>query len=182
MAALSAEQRRFFDTEGYLVIENALGPDELTRIRRAADNAEARWRADPSLPGVRRHDLEQVLGIMEYSPVLAELLEHPKIFPVVRELLGPTVAMLDHDYFITPPGATIPHGWHFDLNFPGVDHARSRLMVKVFYVLEDIPPDGGATLVLPRSHTLAADVDMPNSEVPEDLPGAVKMDLQAGTA
>jgi ectoine hydroxylase-related dioxygenase (phytanoyl-CoA dioxygenase family) len=182
MAALSPEQRQFFDTEGYLVIENALTPDELAKVRAAADEAEARWRADPSLPGVRRHDLEQVLGIMEYSPVLADLLEHPRIFPIVRELLGPSVAMLDHDYFITPLGATIPRGWHFDLNFQGVDHARSRLMLKVFYVLEDIPPDGGATLVLPGSHRLPADAKMPNSEVPEDLPGAVKMDLPAGSA
>lgn len=182
MAALSEQQRQFFDTQGYLVIENALDPGELARIRQAADEAEARWRADPSLPGVRRHDLEQVLGIMEYGPVLADLLEHPRIFPIVRELIGPSVMMLDHDYFITPLGATIPHGWHFDLDFQGVDHARSRLMVKVFYVLEDIPPDGGATLVLPGSHTTVAGTEMPNSEVPEDLPGAVKMDLPAGSA
>lgn len=180
--ALTDEQRWFFDTQGYLVIENALTPDELVRIRRAADAAEVRWRADESLPGYRRDDLEQVLGIMEYDPLLADLLEHPRIFPIVRELLGPSVMMLDHDYFITPLGATIPNGWHTDLNFPGVDHARSRLMVKVFYVLADIPPDGGATLVLPGSHRVAAGAEMPNSEIPEELPGAVKMDLKAGSA
>jgi phytanoyl-CoA hydroxylase len=179
---LTEEQRAFFDEEGYLVIPNALTPEELARVRRAADAAEARWRPDLALPGVRRPDLEQVLGIMEYDPVLFDLLEHPRVFPMVHELIGPAVTMLDHDYFITPPGAEIPNGWHFDFDMPRVDHPNSRLMVKVFYVLEDIPADGGATLVLPRSHRTPLGAAMPNSEIPEELPGAVKMALPAGSA
>ena len=168
--------------EGYLVVPDALTPEELAPVRQAARAAEARWRADLSLPGVRRTDLEQVLGIMEHGPVLFDLIEHPRIFPLVRELLGPDVMMLDHDYFMTPPGAEIPFGWHFDFAMPAVDHPRSLLMVKVFYVLEDIPEDGGATLVLPRSHRAPLSAEMPNAEIPEDLPGAVKMALPAGSA
>jgi hypothetical protein len=179
---LTEEQRLFFTTQGYLVVLGALSPEELTTIRAEADAAEARWRADPSLPGVRRPDLEQVLGIMEAGPALFELLEHPRIFPLVRALVGADVMMLDHDYFITPPGATIPQGWHFDFDLPGVDHPRSRLMVKVFYVLADIPPNGGATLVLPGSHVTPGGTTLPNSEIPEDLPGAVPMTLPAGSA
>jgi ectoine hydroxylase len=180
--APSEEQRLFFTTQGYLVIPGALSPGELAAIRLEADVAEARWRADFSLPGVRRSDLEQVLGIMEHGQALFDLLEHPRIFPLVRALLGPDVTMLDHDYFITPPGAAIPQGWHFDFDLPRVDHPRSRLMVKVFYVLADIPLDGGATLVLPVSHITPGGTVLPNSEEPEDLPGAVAMTLPAGSA
>ncbi len=180
--ALTDEQRRLFAEQGYLVVPEALAREEVAALRREADAAEARWRADPGQPGVRRPDLEQVLGIMEHGPALFDLLEHPRIFPLVRELIGPDVMMLDHDYFMTPPGATIPQGWHFDFDLPGVDHPRSRLMVKVFYVLEDIPPDGGATLVLPGSHLTPGGTACPNSEVPEDLPGAVPMTLPAGSA
>lgn len=179
---LSDAQRQLFASQGYLVVPGALAPAELAAVRQAADAAERRWRADPSLPGVRRPDLEQVLGIMEHGPVLFELLEHPRVLPLVRELLGPDVMMLDHDYFITPPGAAIPQGWHFDFDLPGVDHPRSRLAVKVFYVLADIPPDGGATLVLPGSHLAPGGSRLPNSEVPEELPGAVPMALPAGSA
>lgn len=179
---LTEEQRLFFTTQGYLVVPNALSLEELAAIRAEAGAAEARWRADPSLPGVRRPDLEQVLGIMEQGQALFDLLEQPRIFPLVRTLLGPDVMMLDHDYFITPPGATIPQGWHFDFDLPGVDHPRSRLMVKVFYVLADIPTNGGATLVLPGSHVTPGGTTLPNSEVPEDLPGAVPMTLPAGSA
>jgi ectoine hydroxylase-related dioxygenase (phytanoyl-CoA dioxygenase family) len=180
--ALTEGQRRFFAEQGYLVVPEALSRAELAAVRAEADAAEARWRADLGLPGVRRPDLEQVLGIMEHGPALFDLLEHPRIFPMVRELIGPDVMMLDHDYFMTPPGATIPRGWHFDFDLPGVDHPRSRLMVKVFYVLEDVPPDGGATLVLPGSHRTPGGMALANSEVPEDLPGAVPMTLPAGSA
>jgi ectoine hydroxylase-related dioxygenase (phytanoyl-CoA dioxygenase family) len=55
-------------------------------------------------------------------------------------------------------------------------------MVKVFYVLEDIPDDGGATLVLPGSHHFERGAPLPNPEVPEELPGAVAMALPAGSA
>lgn len=176
------EQRAFLLEHGYLVVPGALSAAEVAALRREADAAEARWRADLSLPGVRRHDLEQVLGIMEHGPALAGLLEHPRLFPLVRACLGPDVMMLDHDYFMTPPGATVPWAWHFDFDMPALDHPRSLLMVKVFYVLEDIPEDGGATLVLPGSHRTPPGVEMPNVEVPEDLPGAIKMNLPAGSA
>lgn len=175
------EQRARLLEEGYLIVPDALTPEELAPVRQAARAAEARWRADLALPGVRRPDLEQVLGIMEHDPALFDLIEHPRIFPLVRDLLGPDVMMLDHDYFMTPPGAEIPYGWHFDFAMPAVDHPRSLLMVKVFYVLEDIPEDGGATLVLPRSHRTPLEREMPNAEIPEDLP-AVKMALPAGSA
>jgi ectoine hydroxylase len=175
-------QRYFFEANGYLVVPDALDPALLARVRAAADAAEARWRADASLPGVRRHDLEQVLGILEYDPVFLEVLEHPRIFPLVRELLGPDVMMLDHDYFLSPPGATVRRAWHYDEHFPGVYHPRSRLLVKVFYVLQDIPANGGATLILPGSHVFPPGLPLGNTEAPEDLPGAVAMTLPAGAA
>jgi ectoine hydroxylase len=181
-ATLTDEQRYFFEAQGYLVVRDALGPADLERVRAAAGAAEARWRADPSLPGVRRHDLEQVLGILEYEPVFLEMLENPRVLPLVRGLHGPDLMVLDHDLFLTPPGTTVRHGWHYDESFPGVYHPRSQLILKVFYVLQDIPPDGGATLILPGSHRFPPDVKPGNPEVPENLPGAVAMAMPAGSA
>jgi ectoine hydroxylase len=182
IAALTEEQRYFFEAQGYLVVQDALSPTDLARVRAAADAAEARWRADVTLPGVRRHDLEQILGILEYDDVFCEMLENPRILPLARDLLGPDVMVLDHDYFLTPPGTTVRHGWHYDESFPGIYHPLSRLLLKVFYVLQDIPPDGGATLILPGSHRFPPGVTPGNPVVPEDLPAAVGMALPAGAA
>jgi ectoine hydroxylase len=182
VSGITEGERYFFEANGYLVIRDALGRDDLARVRAAADAAEARWRADPSLPGPRRPDLDNVFGILEYHPVFLEMMENPRVLPVVRDLLGPDLMLVDHDYFLSPPGAVIQRGWHYDESFPGVYHPRSRLLVKVFYVLQDIPPDGGATLILPGSHCFPADLPLANPELPEDLPGSVAMSLPAGAA
>jgi ectoine hydroxylase-related dioxygenase (phytanoyl-CoA dioxygenase family) len=180
MEAVTQAQRFFFEANGYLVIEDALTPEQLAAARGKCNEAEASWRADAGLPGVRRWDLEQVAGIMEYDPLFVDMIENPRVFPIVRDLLGADIRLLDHDYFITPPGAKIHRGWHYDEFFPKVHHPRSTLMLKVFYVIEDIPWDGGATVLLPGSHRF--DEKPPNSDDPEDLPGAVRMNLPAGAA
>jgi phytanoyl-CoA hydroxylase len=179
--AITLEQKYFFEANGYLVVPDALSVDELSMIRVAADEAEGRWRADPTLAGVRRPDLDQIIGIMEYAPVFVEMLQHRTIFPLVRELLGPDIMMLDNDYFITPPGALIHRGWHYDEGFPGVYPPRSRLMIKVFFVLQDIPPDGGGTMMLPGSHRFPSGRPV-NTDVPEDMPAGVRMALPARAA
>src|SRR5262249_33848255 len=80
---LSEEQRRFFDANGYLVIPGALPAAELAAVRTAADEAEARWRADPTLPGTRIPEFVEIPAIMEYHPLLFDLVEHPAVFPLI---------------------------------------------------------------------------------------------------
>lgn len=180
MHAITEAQRFFFEANGYLVVEDALTPDQLALMRQKCDAAEALWRAEPERAGVRRWDLDQIIAIMEYDPFFVEMMEHPRILPLVRDLLGPDVMVLDNDYFITPPGATIHKGWHYDEGFPGVYHPRSTLMVKAFYVLQDIPWNGGGTVMLPGSHLFP--FRPPNTEVPEEMPNNVRMALPAGAA
>jgi hypothetical protein len=182
MGALTDAQRLFFETNGYLVLPGALAPDELARVREAADRAEAVWRADPSRPGGRGENLQQVQAPIEYDDVLFDLLVHPVTFPIIREILGPDVSMIDNDYFISPPGTKSHANWHHDVGMPGVYHPRSVIMVKLFFLLEDVSEDGGCTLFLPGSHRFPMDFPLPTVESPADMPGHAKMAFPAGTA
>jgi len=182
MGALTDAQRLFFETNGYLVIPNALSPSELTTVRESARRAEARWRADPSLKGWRKPNIEQVQCPIEYDDVLFDLLEHPRVFPLVRELLGDDISMIDNDLFISPPHSRTHAGWHHDVGMAGVYHPRSVMMIKVFYVLDDIAENGGATLFLPGSHRFPLDFPLPRVDDPADMPNHVKMAHPAGTA
>jgi ectoine hydroxylase-related dioxygenase (phytanoyl-CoA dioxygenase family) len=179
---MTDEQKLFFEANGYLVFPNALTPDHLKRVREAADRAEAVWRSDASRPGVRGENLEQVLAPIEYEDELLELLEHPVVFPVVRELLGDDVSMVDNDYFISPPKTNSHAHWHHDVGMAGVYHPRSIMMVKVFYLLTDVSPEGGGTAVVPGSHRFPNEFRFPHPENPADMPGHVKMAHPAGTA
>ena len=185
MSGATDAQRRFFDEQGYLVLDDALTPAELAAVRAAADAAEARWAADPSLPGTRIPEFLEIPAIMEYHDLLFDLVEHPRVFPVVRDLVGPDVAVVDHAYYVTPPaGALDGEAWHTDVRtrVRGVHHAGSVMMVRVMYALADIPPDGGATLVLPGTHRQPDATPIPKVPTPEDMPGAVRLACRAGTA
>lgn len=179
---LTDEQRLFFETNGYLVITNALPPAHLARVRAAADRAEALWRSDLSRPGVRGVNLEQVQCPIEYDDELLQLLAHPVVFPMVRELLGDTVQMIDNDYFLSPPHTNSHALWHHDVGMGGVYHPRSTIMLKVFYLLSDVPAGGGGTAVIPGSHRFPMDFALPQVENPDDMPGHVSMTHPAGTA
>ena len=184
MGAMSEAQRLFFETNGYLVIEHALDSEQLSSVRNAADKAESKWRSDKSLAGHRGPILEQIQAPIEYDDVLFDLLEHAETFPIIREILGNDVSMIDNDYFISPtyPDASTHANWHHDVGMSGVYHPRSVMMVKLFFLLDDVTEDGGCTLFLPGSHRYPLDFPLPKVDQPEEMPGHKKMAFPAGTA
>ncbi len=184
-ARLTDAQRFFYQAQGYLVLESVLDAGELAVLRRAAEEAEAAWRADLSRPGTRIPEFLEIEGILEYGEAFFDLAVHPKIFPLVREVVGPDIGLVDHGYYITPPGGAIDGtAWHTDVRTRarGVHHPGSTLMVRAMIALEDIGEDGGATLVLPGSHRWPDDDPLPAVALPEEMPGAVSLHCRAGTA
>jgi ectoine hydroxylase-related dioxygenase (phytanoyl-CoA dioxygenase family) len=176
-------QRIAFETNGFLVIENALSPEELARVRAAADRAEQVWRADPSLPGVRGKALEEIAGQINYDDELLQLLWHPSVFPIVREAIGDDVSMIDNSYYITPPHTPKTHAdWHHDVGLTGVYHPMSVMMVKVFFLLTDVNANSGGTAMVPGSHRLPMEFQFPHVDDPKAMPGSVQMTGKAGTA
>ena len=182
MGVLTDEQRLFYEANGYLVIPNALSAARLERVREAADRAEAAWQADLSRPGARNENLRQIQAPIEYDEQLLDLLDYPGTFPLIREILGNDISMIDNDYFISPPHTRTHAHWHHDVGMPGVYHPRSAIMVKLFFLLEDVTEDGGCTLFLPGSHRFPLDFALPTVDEPTDMPGHAKMAFPAGTA
>jgi phytanoyl-CoA hydroxylase len=180
--AMTDAQRLFFETNGYLALPNALSAEQLAVVRAAADRAEAVWRADPQRLGVRNKNMNQVQAPIEYDQALLDLLVHPVVFPIVRELIGDDVMMIDNDYFITPPHTDSHAHWHHDVGLAGVYHPRSTLMVKVFYLLTDVPQGGGGTAVIPGSHRFPMDYRLPQVDNPDEMPGHIGLAYPAGTA
>jgi phytanoyl-CoA hydroxylase len=176
-------QRLFFETNGYLTLPNVLCGEALARVQDAANRAEATWRTDSHRLGVRSIALDQVQAPIEYDDALLELLWHEKTFPVVRELLGEDVSMIDNDLFLTPPQTPHSHAdWHHDVGMHGVYHPRSLIMCKVFFLLTDVNEDSGGTALIPGSHRYPMDFKLPTVSDPRTMPGAVQMTGRAGDA
>lgn len=180
---MTPTERIEWESRGFLVVPEALDADELAQIREAAASAEARWRRDPALAGARGENLEQVQAPIEYDDRLLALLWHPKTFPLVREALGGRAAMIDNDFFITPPHAPQTHAdWHHDVGMAGVYHPRSTLMVKVFFLMSDVGEGAGGTAMIPGSHRFPNEWQFPRVDDPRAMPGAIQMLGKAGTA
>jgi hypothetical protein len=179
--ALTAEQKLFFITNGYLALENALTGEQLSTLQAAADRAEDEWLSDPSRPGWRRESIRQIPNIIEYDDAFLSLLEHPVVLPAVMELLGPDIALTFSDYYISPPHTESHISWHQDAGLLGVFHPLSTMYVKAFYLLSDVGPEGGATALIPGSHKFFDDVEIPEPDDPSAMPGHVRMAFPAGT-
>jgi ectoine hydroxylase-related dioxygenase (phytanoyl-CoA dioxygenase family) len=180
-SGLNEEQRLFAEANGYLVLPEALSPDELETLQAAADRAEAAWRSDTALPGWRQENIEQIQSIVEYGDEFLDLAAHPAIFPVMRELLGDDVTLLFSDFFITPPRTPSQIHWHRDARILGPYHPRSRMFAKAFVLLSDVSPEGGGTALIPGTHKFEEEWEFPTVDDPTDMPGHVKMAFPAGT-
>lgn len=180
---ISAVQRATFDREGYLIIRDVFRPGEIRALLEASDRAEQRWLADPDRIGTDDHFLRRVEPLIEYDDAFVELLDHPGFFPVVRELLGDSIAMIDTSYFVTPSGQGWggTSEWHIDEALTGPVGAAIPLMVKACVPLVDIMDiDDGPTAVIPGSHVRSYEENLPAPQDPRDMMGKVPVLLSAG--
>jgi len=181
---LSIEQKMEWERDGYVVLPDFLTEDEVNFYNARMDEAFDRWRAqggsNPEL-GQLSH-VEQICGIIEHGDAFLELMEHPKMMGVMRDLIGDAFVMIDNDAMLKPPKKEAHTSWHRDTSsWLVVNEKPVPFMVKVFYFLSDVEYDGGCLAFLPGS------VHMSNEKLPkvskqEDMPGHVRMSVKKGTA
>lgn len=182
---ITAEQRATFDRDGYIVLRGVFTRDEIRSLRHAGDRAERRWLDNPDRVGADYPYLRRVEPLVEYDDEFVELLDHDAFFPLIRELLGSGIAMIDTSYFITLPG----HGWgdtsewHLDEALTGPIAAPIPLMVKVSIPLDEIRDlNDGPTALIPGSHLRSYNDNPPSPADPRDMPGKVPALLSPGDA
>ncbi|MBC8164107.1 MAG: phytanoyl-CoA dioxygenase family protein [Roseiflexaceae bacterium] len=172
---LTERERFLFATTGYLVIPNALSPDEVAACLDASQRAHAEhgtsaWR--------------QIGHLHEAEPAIEELIDHPSVLPKVRALLG--------DYFIVQstwctlqPRHTAASGYHQDgssaYEFRRLAIPTPLVQLRVGYYLTDqSQPDMGNMVMIPGTHNVSVELprdvrpgeaDVPIHEVICGAPG-----------
>lgn len=149
---MTEEQRYLLDLQGFLVVENALTPEQV-----AALDAEVTSRMEQEAPEASTHRFG---GLLTWGRQFRDLIDNPRILPYLEEVLGPGVR-LDHDYCDVirrgkgPIGTTLHGGgtpfdpvqfYRFAEGIP-----RSGLFV-VAYNLRDVHPGDGGFGCVPGSH------------------------------
>jgi phytanoyl-CoA hydroxylase len=180
MSRLSASQVRFFEEEGYLILDDVFAPSDLQPLRREFDqridgkvralHAEGRL-ADlhGDEPFERRlariygeskengeaiiHDLEGPAGGGHHGVEMFNVIAHPKLLAVVEDLVGPEI-IGSSVYRIRPKIPGIGRGivpWHQDSGY-FAQLCDNHLILTVWIPLVDANARNGCMQILPRAH------------------------------
>ena len=165
LLALTPDQKRFFDENGYLVVEDLYSPEEVEAIRAAMNDllrdpdsapkgvhfSYESSEPDPDVP-IDPNNPRRVWMIMD-TPKAGDLwlqqVCDPRVVDIITDLLGPNIDFHNGKARIKPPGYRSHQGWHQD--WPYERHTRPELAAALLY-LDDTGPNAAATEVVPGSH------------------------------
>lgn len=169
--SLTSAQRLHFDIYGYVLLENVLTDDEIERIKSALYSIKD----DGNLDGTRvylnwRGKHHAHMGnLVEYDPALLEFAAHPKLIPLVEEVVGGAVRLEETEAIINKRSEDAdvddlfkrrynPTGFHRGTQHGWGTYIEQNkfhcIFVKTLAYLTDVGPDDGGTCVIPGSHRL----------------------------
>ena len=180
--ALTAEQLGAWNRDGYLILSGVLTASEVAHLRSVA---EALYHECVRQGPTKLDDLFLRRGVIGDHADLMSLVDHPRTFPVIRQLLGPYIQMSQSRLLIRPKRSRCGEFLHTD---GGEAMNRIRLMpdspplqVKISYCLTDLTiKEAGNFVVVPGSHL----VPFPPQGIREAsrCAGAIQLRMAAGDA
>lgn len=189
-ASPSPDEIYFFQTNGYLVVENFLEPAHVSHLRDVTAAAVDRRRHRHESGEIDDHiDIDgantRILQILADDPAFVDLIDHPPLLPYVRKLLNPEPHFHASDaIWEIAPSARNP-GWHIDGWCGGYRMLRPGiplLQLKVGYFLSDMTlPDQGNLMVVPGSHHTDIEPDRQCLEGFDTFLGATQLCVPEGS-
>lgn len=147
---------RQFRDSGYLIVKNALSAEMVTRLLAVVGQVDAAVR---DYEGADAHKRVSVFNLFDFDPYFLELIDHPKILPIVVQLLGPAIQLYLSHLVVYPPERGTPkpeQGIHQDGVAIREDLRREGLTelpllsLKVSYWLSDVKHENqGAFRIMP---------------------------------
>ena len=153
----AAEQKAFYDEQGYLVFPQLLDPAELAELRAAfvevLEHAASLTEPNddffyaPDDEG--RQHLIRVLNPVAHHRAFYDLVFNPKILDVVENLIGPNIQLRHSALNLKSPSGYSAWLWHQD--YPFFPHTNYDLLAVMIF-LDDATTENGCLTVLPGSH------------------------------
>lgn len=159
---LTPEERDSFDRNGYFVVPNALDETMIESLLAATDELEHIHRPQYEARGLKPHQSLNILDFIGKDERFLPLLDWPKTFMKVVDILGWHIQLYHSHIIVTPPLPRSPWdnkrrlGWHQDSGRINIDiesNPRPRISLKVgFFITDTTETDRGNFHVLPGSH------------------------------
>ena len=160
---------------GFVVLPDLIPPGDLAEMRRAltpALDAELYGRND-----FEGHRTQRVYSLVAVAPVLAALVEHPRVLALCDAFLEPNYLLTASQAIRILPGET-PQPFHTDDSFYRIARPREAVSLSFIYAVDPFTAENGATQVVPGSHRwedatverLLADIDFATLPDPARIP------------
>jgi len=198
MQKLTERQRTDLAVDGYIVVENALSPDEVALFSEEIDNMRARPGWEPmsgmlprghygwvdKCPDQNPDAFMDRRDILSYHQAFIDLIDRPNVFDLIVDIMGPNILFSMSQAIVRGSGDGFPGYTHTD---GGEGQREVRLTetsrpiaVKAMYLLSDVEgPDSGNFTVFPGSHMRPIQFDR-DPPVGPHTPGAVQLNGKAG--
>ena len=142
-------ERREWEDDGVLFLEDAMGGEDLARLRAAFDRCAAR--AKPAwlegiAAGTRPAAHFDIPRPLEEDEVFIDSIDYPGWYGFLMDFADGDLILLAPQVRTLPASPISYVGWH-----PDVPHT-TPLHMKVQIYIEDVPVDGGAFGYVPGSH------------------------------
>jgi ectoine hydroxylase-related dioxygenase (phytanoyl-CoA dioxygenase family) len=183
---LTAEQRKRFDSDGFLIVEDALPTEKVDQLLGVIDRLYEEGRRKDGLTSTHKWDLRNCIV---RDDAFLELLTWPATFPLAADILGWNIKLITSHLIVrapSPPDADEfwkGEGWHRDGGGSPVDmtEPHPRLFLKIAYFLTDLSERGrGSIRFVPGSNRLMGRPAQ-NPDAPDPY-GAVEIQCKPGTA
>jgi hypothetical protein len=184
LGTITPSQREQFGRDGYLLFPGVLPQEEVDRIAGAVDRLYERDVLRSANPDPKRR--MDALGVLHEDQVFIDLIDHPSMFGVVLDILGPYIQFGLATATVHPPNPVFTGFLHVDggphLQRIRVSETSWPLQVKVLWFLTDVSaPDMGNIVFVPGSH-LRPFPERAGRIPDPHMPGAVPLLGKAGDA
>lgn len=154
---LGAAEKQFFDENGYLVLDRALGEDEVNAINadatRICRNEEGLIKGSTPAPK-ELSDMEVLQEILclhfphKLSAVMRDSLVHPTVVQALTTLVSANIKCMQSMLFLKAAGKP-GQAWHQDEDYIPT---RDRSLTGAWIALDDATVENGCLWVIPGSH------------------------------
>ena len=177
MRQISESRRRALKQDGFLLLPNLMGDDLLDRLRgtvmdqfsREGDQAGSEFKQEP--------DCRRLANLVNKGSVFQEVIAHPLVVDLVREILGDQFKLSSLNARMVLPECDRPQPLHSDM--AAIADEKGYWVCNTIWMLDDFTLDNGAPRVVPGSHRLG---QLPSEVMPDLCDSHPKEEVITGAA